>query len=265
MPIRSHLQRLGRRLTAPQRPLPSFVVIGAMRSGTTSLFDYLSQHPHVDPPTRKEIHYFDLHYERGLNWYRAFFPWGRPGVISGEASPSYLTVPSVPERLAATLPDAKLIVSLRDPAQRAVSHHSLRTKLGYEHRSLDEALADELSRIDREGQSLPDIVTRVTDIDYLVAGHYAEQLEAWFAHFRRSQFLIVDAHDLFADAGRVYERALRFLGLDAHEPPSFDQLNTGGDRSFGPDTERMLAEYYADHNRALVALLGQPMSWTGGS
>ncbi|MDQ4004850.1 MAG: sulfotransferase domain-containing protein, partial [Actinomycetota bacterium] len=122
--------------TSWARPLPDFVVIGAKRAGTTSLYAYLAEHPDVAPlfPARqriKGVHYFDTNHHRGLRWYRSHMPsWIRRtgGRLAGEASPYYLAHPLAAERAARTIPDAKLVVLLRNPADRAYSHYRERVR-----------------------------------------------------------------------------------------------------------------------------------------
>ena len=127
-----------RRVTARHRMLPTFIIIGAQRAGTTTLFFYLRSHPDIEGPKPadssvswpKELHFFDEHFAKGVDWYRAFFPLERSrararaeghDLITGEATPYYLFHPLVPERVATTVPDVRLIVLLRDPIERAYS------------------------------------------------------------------------------------------------------------------------------------------------
>src|SRR5215470_750369 len=126
-----------RRATASARALPDFLIIGAQKAGTTSLYAYLTAHRDVRPAGRKEVHYFDLGFtagaELGEGWYRSMFPLrarlaldgrrtGRP-VRTGEASPYYLFHPAAPQRAAALVPEARLLVLVRDPVERAWSHY----------------------------------------------------------------------------------------------------------------------------------------------
>src|SRR5919107_6067866 len=107
-----------RQLTGPLRGLPAALVIGAQRSGTTSLFNYLVQHPKVLPPLGKEIHYFDFHYHQGVRCYQGRFPLShqlRDGVIILDATPYYLPHPLAPARAVQLLPRAKLVAVLRNP------------------------------------------------------------------------------------------------------------------------------------------------------
>src|SRR3954447_18625468 len=107
-----------RRPTARWRMVPDFLIIGAQRAGTTSLFHYLQRHPSVMQSSIKEVHYFDGSYNRGRRWYLSHFPLRRAtsgGRITGEATPYYLFHPTVPTRVAVDFPDVKLIAILRDP------------------------------------------------------------------------------------------------------------------------------------------------------
>ena len=122
-----------RRLQGPLRALPDFVIIGAQKSGTSSLYRYLAQHPQVRECVLKEVHYFDGGLEDGIDtyalgpsWYRSHFPLKRemtPGLQTFEASPLYLLHPLVAERIAGLMPQAKLVAMLRDPTERALSHY----------------------------------------------------------------------------------------------------------------------------------------------
>jgi Sulfotransferase domain len=92
--------------------LPDFVIIGAPKCGTTFLYHLLTQHPHVEPGAFKEVHYFDLHFDKGTDWYRQCFPVplvknGRT-TITGEATPGYLSFAKAPERMAEVIPRAAL-------------------------------------------------------------------------------------------------------------------------------------------------------------
>ena len=104
--------------------LPSFLILGAQKAGTSSLYNYLRQHPSLRLPQKKEMHFFDLYYMRGLKWYARQFPafvFNRTKK-TGEATPYYLFHPAVAERVATALPNVKLIALLRDPTVRAFAH-----------------------------------------------------------------------------------------------------------------------------------------------
>jgi len=111
------------RATTPLRVLPDFLVIGVMKGGTTSFFNYLARHPQINPPFRKEIKFFDIHFLQGLGWYRAHFPMRfkmKSGMLTGEATPYYIFHPTAPDRTAKVLPNVKLIALLRNPVDRGL-------------------------------------------------------------------------------------------------------------------------------------------------
>ncbi|HXS47682.1 MAG TPA: sulfotransferase domain-containing protein, partial [Solirubrobacterales bacterium] len=177
-----------RRTNAGQRPLPDFLIIGAQKGGTTSLHAYLSEHRRVSPSSTKEVHFFDHAYDRGLGWYRAHFQRSAkaPLSLSGEATPYYLFHPLVPARVAETLPESRLIVILRDPVDRAFSHHNHELALGFEDLPFEEAIEREPERLEGEQERiLEDPGYRSfahQHHSYVSRGRYAEQLERWLAH-----------------------------------------------------------------------------------
>jgi len=135
-----------------RRGLPDFLVIGAQRSGTTTLFYDLCRHPQVAGSPVKEVHFFDHHFSRGVGWYRSFFPptaaqeraRRRGGeLLGGEATPNYLFHPAAPERAAETVPHVRLIAILRDPVDRAYSHYRKSVERRVERLSFEAALAAE--------------------------------------------------------------------------------------------------------------------------
>src|SRR5690348_836405 len=153
-------EKVYRGLTSPVRLLPDFLVIGAQRGGTTSLYQYLQVHPFIEPATTKEVHFFDRRFHKGLAWYRGHFPTAlekyraehlRGGMfLTGEATPSYLFLPYIPKRVVRVLPHARFIVLLRNPVERAYSHYRHAVELGHEHLAFEEAIKNQAARIDHE-------------------------------------------------------------------------------------------------------------------
>jgi hypothetical protein len=254
-----------RRVGAGLRRLPDFVIVGAQKAGTSSLYARLAAHPGVRPALRKEVHYFDRWPQPSLDWYRAHFPLDarhRAAWITGEASPSYLVHPAVPERMRGVLPDVRLVAILRDPAARAVSgyHHAVR--FGFESRPIDVALDP------RHADTVPvgevacydDPGSPVRRRGYLERGRYAEQLERWFRVFARDRVLVVESSELRDAAGvsRVHE----FLGLADLSVAAPRDRNVGTYGPAPPSVLEELARYFAPYNEALFDLLGQRFgSW----
>ncbi|HEY6397495.1 MAG TPA: sulfotransferase domain-containing protein [Solirubrobacteraceae bacterium] len=258
------------------RVLPDFVIIGAAKAGTTSVYAWLCEHPFVKRARRKEIDYFTYHHYRGADWYRHHFPptadrsafateHGRP-FITGEASPSYLLDESAPRRMAKLLPDIKLIVALRNPADRAYSQFQMRRRDGEEP---IESFADALEVEDPRFAAI-DSGSALAGSDrrrekdwrtYLSRGRYAEQLERWFACFPVEQFHIVELGELAADplaaTGALYE----FLGLP---PGAGHHLEARFRAEYEPmraEVRDRLLEYFRPHNERLYELLGRQFAW----
>jgi len=247
------------------RALPDAMIIGAMKSGTSSLHYYLTQHPQVIPPLRKEVHYFDLNFDRGESWYRANFGRAGQGGVNIDSSPYYLFHPRVPQRAHDLLPDARLIVLLRDPVRRAYSHYWHERDKGREPLSFEGALAAESDRIDRDHERLALGEIECSDahqyFSYLARGRYAEQLEDWFAEYPRGQFLVLRFEDLARDALGVLNTTLGFLGLPPATEVSLEARNTRKYPPMADATAARLRDHFEPHNRRLEALLGQPMGW----
>ncbi len=257
-----------RRLTAAYRRLPDFLILGAQKAGTTSLFDYVCQHPQVCPPFHKEVHYFDLSYRRGLAWYRAHFSLSGKAAhsLTGEASPYYLYHPRVAERVARDLPEAKLLVLLRNPVDRAYSHYR------FNQRWNNVNAPTFLEAIDREPELIRPEKERMRKdpayqsyalqhYSYLDRGNYAVQLRHWFRHVDRSRFLILKSEDLFQDPEPTMQKVFSFLGLTWPGDLLFRQKNA---TAYDPLEESMLHRlraYYQQSVDELTALLGPDFRW----
>ena len=248
------------------RALPDAVILGAQKSGTSSLHNYLVQHPGVVAPLRKEVHYFDMNHTRGERWYRAHF--GRVGAagLNIDSSPYYLFHPAVPRRLHALCPDARLIVLLRDPVRRAYSHYWHERDKGRETLSFEDAIAAEPTRLGDSQRRLAEGTLARSHahqhFSYLARGCYAEQLERWFALFPRGQFLVLRFEDLARDPLRVLDTTLGFLGLPPAPPVNLEARNTRRYPPMAEATAAGLRDYFAPHDRRLEALLGDWPGWS---
>jgi hypothetical protein len=180
--------------------LPNFLIIGAMKGGTTSLWQYLRSHPQVFMPDTKELHFFSREpvWSRGLDWYKERFAEVPPTATAiGEASPSYSKhphLPGVPARIASVIPDARLIYVIRQPIERMRSHYLHHVAAGEEHDPIEKAL--------RPGS------------EYVDTSRYAMQIARYLEHFRRDQLLIVTSEDLRGDRIATLRRVYEFLGID---------------------------------------------------
>jgi hypothetical protein len=233
-------------LTARERLLPSFLVVGAQKAGTTSLNAYLGGHPQVVLPRRKELHFFDQRYHLGALYYRSHFPMRaqmerRGARVTGEATPYYLFHPDVPARVAETCPGVKLIVLLRRPVDRAFSHYQHQVRRGRERRTFEEAVAEELRRC--ASGAPEENGYREQHFSYLRRGLYKQQLDRWRAWFGRDAFLLLQSEQMFADPVGTLEKVTDFLGLTPVAIGSLQSRNAGGYRD--EPAQRIRAELEA--------------------
>jgi hypothetical protein len=252
--------------TAALRPLPNFLIIGAQKAGTTALYAYLRRHPAITGPSWKEVSFFDRHYARGEAWYRGNFPNAlRARGLVGEASPSYLFHPLAPERVAAMVPEAKLVALVRNPVDRAFSHYQHEVALGREPLSFEDALQAEDDRLSGEEERMradPAYFSRSWwDYTYRARGRYAEQLERWLAVFPREQLLIVPNEDLDSEPERTHARVLEFLGAAPHQLESYPRVFERRYEPMNAETRARLAAEFAEPNERLYGLLGRNLGW----
>lgn len=209
-------------------PLPTFIVIGAGRSGTTSLYHYLRQHPEIAMSRIKETRYFAWEVEqdrardlpaatidgfypvRSLDAYRAQFAAAPDRAARGEASPRYLYVPGVPEAIAARLPDVRLVAILREPARRAYAQYMAFHRIGWDRRSFEQAIDEELERLDEP-------IAPATS-PYLIHGLYSRHLTRFRRVFGHERMLVLLQDDLAAAPQACLRAILRFLGVDDTVP-----------------------------------------------
>ena len=195
---------------ATARRLPTFLLIGAMKAGTTSLFHYLNAHPQIATPEYKAPEFFveESNWGRGIDWYRKQFPPTGPDVLAiGEASNAYAKYPrhqGVPARIAAHLPDVRLVYVVRDPVARIRSHFQTRAAEGSEKTPFADAV--------------------FSNPIYLDYSRYALQIEQYLEHFPREQLLVITSEDLRASRESTMRRVYEFVGVDPlHAPAELDR------------------------------------------
>lgn len=255
--------------------LPDFLIIGAARCGTTSLYKYLIQHPNIAPATGKEVYFFDKKYSKGLNWYRSFFPFKSKTIFSsnsiekkiltGEATPRYLYHPHSPKRIFKTLPNVKLIVLLRNPIDRAYSHYQMEVDHGHENLSFEEAIKKEESRVKHEIELMNNdenyYSVEFYRKSYLTRGIYVTQLKNWFKFFPRNQFLIIKSEDFYSNTPHVYNTVLKFLELPEFKLQHYKQFKMRQYSSMTNEIRKKLLDYFVPYNKELYKLIAINFNW----
>jgi Sulfotransferase domain len=248
-----------------ERKLPHFLIIGAMKCGTSSLYRNLVNHPQVISATKKEVHFFDKKFNLGLNWYLNHFPLlmdntNKHDFITGEASPKYLVHPDAPKRAYETLPNAKLIVLLRNPIDRAYSHYHHMTRKGKELLTFEEAIMREAEQLNQQMENVLENYKTIPT-SYLTRGIYANQLERWMKYYPREQFLILKSEDFFKDTQSTFKHVTDFLGLPEYNFSESKQWNVGQYNGMEEQQREWLKVFFKPHNERLYQLLGRNFEW----
>ncbi len=262
-----------RRATWEDRRLPDFIIIGAQKSGTSTLYELLDQHPQLAASYRKEVHFFDGgrdprvdNYALGEEWYRSNFPTCAEldeATKTFEATPLYMLNPLTAERIAETLPEAKVIALLRNPTDRAISHY-----LHERQRNMEDL--DLLPALMAEEERLAPVIARQDFKDHAFArksykcrGLYAQQLRRYHEHLSPDRVLAISSDDFFDRTSVTLQRVFEFVGVDhEHRVRDLEPRNVGsGEAGDEAEARAYLDEFFAPHNEALYELIGERFDW----
>ena len=257
------------RITSRQRALPSFIIVGTAKGGTTSLFEYLSKHPRVFPPLRKQVKYFYYNYALGFDWYQAHFPLRRKlnsnQGITGEATPNYMFRAEAIQRIALALPNIKLIALLRNPVERAYSHYNYVQRVSKEALSFDEAINKELNYPDgnmgKTAKETEQLQAIYPHRNYIARGRYIEQIPRLFEFFPEQNILILKSEDFFSDTPTIFQKTLKFLDLPGWEPDNYTIFKKGRYAEINQETREKLEQYYYPYNQELYDFLNRDFGW----
>lgn len=266
--------------TASRRPLPDFMIVGTKRGGTTSMWNWLVDHPGVlpmfpSPRGNKSTDYFLDGGSRGERWYRSHFHTAahrhrreaRLGhrVVSGEASPLYMYDPRICPLVRQVVPDVKVIIQLRNPVRRALSHWQERVGQGVEPLSFEEALRAESARTAGELERMladPSYYSEAFDwYSYRDRGIYHDQVARWLDAFPSEQVLIVSSEDFSRDEQAVMDTVSDFLGLPHHRRAVYLRHNLSPRVTMSVEVEEELTAFYTPHNERLYELVGRDFGW----
>ncbi|MGL6341698.1 MAG: sulfotransferase domain-containing protein, partial [Waterburya sp.] len=242
----------------PKEKAPDFIIIGAGKSGTTSLYKYLGYHPQILLPNKKELRFFDKNFTLGYEWYLAQFPalTDQSQWLTGEASPSYFFMPHVAQRIKDFAPNIKLIVMLRNPVERSISDYYQNQKTGNNSQSLEQVIATEVQRIKQKTE---------VELSYgggiLFQSLYYYKLKRWLNIFPKNQLLIIKSEDFFANPGKSMEQVFDFLGLANIQHHNYQKYNVGDYSEIPEPIKEQLTKFFSPYNQQLSEYLQRDFNW----
>ena len=258
-------------LTGPIRSLPDFIIIGTARSGTTSLYYNICQHPCVLPAAYDELGFFDSNFHLGLNWYRSLFPtifskWfvkkNKKFAITGEDTPFYIWNPDAAKRILKILPNVKLIALFRNPIDRAYSNYHLGVRAGSENLSFEDATQVELNQLENnEIKSENELEKYTIPRSYIAKGFYADQLKIWLKLFNDEQLFIISTEDFESKPRETLDKIYDFLQIPKNHIINIKKHKVASYPKMKSETRQFLIDFYKKPNAELFSMIGQEFDW----
>ena len=260
---------------------PNFIIIGAGKSGTSSLYEYICSHPQVISSLKKELRFFHYkpNFNKGIDWYLSHFPPIPKGknFITGEATPGYFGF-DVQESIYSLFPNVKLIAIIRNPVDRAFSQYNHWVRNGIERRSFEEAVTDEIEKLEKifnsidlfnleEVEKVKEICHRVRQgnskekTGYLWEGLYVYFLQKWTNYFPKKQLLVVKSEDFYARPELEMKKVFSFLGLSDYCLTQYKKYNAGKYSSVDEKLYSRISEFFQPHNQRLEEYLNRKLNW----
>jgi len=262
-------------ITHPLHVLPDFLIIGAAKCGTSSLYDYLIQHPDVGNSLTKQIHFFDRYYDRKISWYKVCFPfkWKKFYIekiknkkfVTGEATPHYMTHPLAAKRAFDIVPSAKIIVMLRNPVSRAYSHYQMEKANKKEELSFEEAIEKEPERIKGEFEEMlknkNNSGRNYPHRAYLKSGEYLEQIKRWRKFYPKENFMFIKSEEFNKNPSLIYKQVLEFLNLSDFNLKNYEKIRKRKYSPMNPNIRKKLVDYFEPFNKNLYLYLERDFDW----
>ena len=293
-PYKFTWDRFSRKITSRFRMLPSFLILGGSRSGNTSLFAYLTEHPNIMPGSLKAFFFFQYFTNNKTSFYRSQFPIKRKNLITCDSTSSYFVHPLIPARVHKLLPSAKLIVVLRNPVERAYSEFHYTVTLGSElTENFEDVIKSELKRIEI-GNKKPELKIENTNYNHFAFSHlrdglYVQHLERWLKFFPNEQLLVLHTKDLSTNFDNTLAKTFEFLNLPKYqienriEKNKIDKIRplSGHERNIyknidsktrtlfnvqnypeiKSETRKFLQDFFRPHNEKLFKMIGKRFDW----
>jgi len=258
-------------ITSPFRVLPDFIIIGAKRCGTTSLYEHLGEHPSIVRAKRDNVGFFNNNFDLGMYYYRTFFPtiWQKNKKLTKEnkfmtfdVTTSYFPSPRSAVNIHASMPKIKLILIVRNPADRAYSEYNLIKEENQT--SFEKSVLDEIHRIQDEDSLILQGKINYPSIDsnpLLRKSMYAQQLSSWLKLFSKDQILVISTEDFAVKTQETYDEIFNFLGLQHHDIQNNTKINKGSYVPMKPETRKLLIDYFEPHNKQFFEQTGKTFDW----
>ncbi len=281
-PYKFSLKKSYQTLTSNLRVLPNFIIIGAGRAGTTSLYNYLIQHPSIFPASTKnneniaDLHFFEHMISDKTSWYKSHFPTiftkkffeskTKKKFLTGEYTSTYMYNDNVPKRIFELIPNVKLIVILRNPVEKVYSTYSQQFAFHEYTTSFEKTIKSEFKRIELL-KKYPELNAKDPDFANHVMhnlvrhGIYFDYLKYWFEIFPKKQFFIVDSEKLKNTTQETLDQVFKFLDLQPFQIPNLSKINVGQYSAMDNSSKKLLTDFYTPHNLKLYDLLGKTFSW----
>lgn len=260
-----------KRVRESHNGLPDFLIIGAQKCGTTSLYHYLIQHPQILPCFKKETKYFDLNYNKSIYWYKSHFSdtsRSSNRLVTGEATPDYIFFPEIAEKIAKAMPHIKLIAIFRNPTERAYSQYKYSVLRGFEYDSFEDAIEKEPNRMraatiecQKKGKPLSSCDT-YREHSYIKRGLYSLQIKFWLDLFPPEQFLFLSTDELQFAPEKTLKKITSFLDIDNyHFDTQKRYLRSPAAPEITPQTRRKLEELFQPYNNELFRMIDHYYYW----
>ena len=253
-------------ITASSRVLPDFIISGTVRSGTTSLYYNICEHPSVLPASYDEIGFFDSNYHLGINWYRSMFPTEKEMkqvkketnfAITGEDTPFYFWKKEAAERIFQDIPNSKIIIIFRNPVDRAYSNYNLGIRKKTESLSFEDAIDEEMNFL--KTHSFRDAVDRRRS--YLSKGLYENQIKIWLDNFPREQIHILCTEDMKKNPKESLLKIFQFLGIPNYTLKNPQKQKLAEYKKMDDKTREKLLTFYEPYNQKFFETIQEKFDW----
>lgn len=240
-------------LSSPFRVLPDFIIIGAKRCGTTSLYHYLAQHPSIVKPSHDHLGFFDDNFDLGLNYYKSFFPTKIKRFfvkhkfkkfLTYDVTSTYISSETTAKKIYNTLPHVKIIAILREPVSRAYSEYNETLKTNNKIEEFTKVLGD---------------FTNPTGI--LNRSLYYKQLKLYFQLFNRENILILSTEDLNKDSQKVFDQIFKFLNVEKFRINTIKRFSENKYTNLDNKMKNEISKLFYEENQKLFELIGKKFNW----